>query len=173
MPGWQVVLGELLAPVAILTGLLWLVLLTAGLSLGPFGPYLTWLTPTLRITGGVCLAVVIPPLVALQLLVPNAAVVLFPGWFQSGAARSGGIDVMGQRLIFGFGQMFVLLLALLPLVFSAVILVAAFYWIIGTTAAVIFATGAVLVVLIGEVWCGVWLIGERFEKLDLSAEGRP
>jgi len=35
---------------------------------------------------------------------------------------------------------------------------------------VIIATLAVLIVLVGEVWCGLWLLGDRFEKLDLSSE---
>jgi hypothetical protein len=172
LAGWQVLLGELLAPVAILSGLLWLALLAAGLILTPHGADLAWLTPGLRATAGVCLALIVPPLVALQLLVPNAAVVVFPGWFQSGRTRGGGIDVMGQRLIFVFGQMFVLLLALLPLVLAAVVLILAFSWLIGAAAAVVLATVAVLAVLVGELWCGLWLVGERFEKLDLSAEIR-
>ncbi len=172
LPGWQLLLGELLAPVVILSGFLWLALLTIALTLVPHGASMAWLTLGVRATGGVCLALIVPPLVALQLLVPNAAAVLFPGWFQSGRTRGGGFDVMGQRLIFGLGQMLVLLFALLPLVFAAVVFVAAFYWLIGLVAAVVLATAAVLVVLAGEVWCGVWLIGERLEKMDLSAELR-
>ena len=37
----------------------------------------------------------------------------------------------------------------------------------------ILATLLALTVLTGEVWCGLWLLGERFEQLDLAAELRP
>ena len=41
---------------------------------------------------------------------------------------------------------------------------------VGPVAAVLVATVVVLVVLLGEAWCGLWLLGERFEKLDLSTD---
>ncbi len=171
LAGWQVVLGGLLAPTAILSGLLWLALLAGGLAVHLRGGPAAGALGT-QLTAWVCLVLIAPPLVALQLLVPNAATVLFPGWFQSGAARGGGIDVMGQRLIFMFGQLFVLLLAMLPAGLAALVLILAFKWLIGTAAAVVLAAVAVLVILVGELWCGVWLIGVRFEKIDLSAELR-
>jgi len=31
----------------------------------------------------------------------------------------------------------------------------------------------VLAVLLGELWLGLWFLGGRFEKLDLSSELRP
>jgi hypothetical protein len=40
-------------------------------------------------------------------------------------------------------------------------------------AAVILAAVAVILVLAGEIWCALWWLGERFEKLDLSSELRP
>ena len=44
--------------------------------------------------------------------------------------------------------------------------------VLGSTITVLIATLAVLAVLIGEVWCAVRWLGQRFEKLDLSAELR-
>ena len=173
LPGWQLLLGELLAPVAILSGLLWLALLTAGLALVPDDGLAEWLTPGLRLTGGACLALLAPPLLALQLLVPNAAVVVFPGWFQSGRTRGGGIDVMGQRLIFVFGQMILIVLALLPAALVALGAVVTLFWIIGLPTALCCATAGVLVILFGELWLGLTWLGKRFEKLDLSAELQP
>jgi len=38
---------------------------------------------------------------------------------------------------------------------------------------VVFATIAVALVLLAELWCGLWWLGRRFEKLDLSSEPRP
>ena len=173
LAGWQIVLGELLTPVAILTGLLWLALLAAALALGPRAATIPWLTPGFRLTAGICLAAVAPVLCALQLLIPNAAALVFPAWFQATRQRGGGIDVMGQRLIFVFGQLLVILLALAPAVLGAALVIFASQWLIGATAAVILATLLALTVLTGEVWCGLWLLGERFEQLDLAAELRP
>ena len=44
---------------------------------------------------------------------------------------------------------------------------------IGPAPAISIAGMTMLVTLIGEVWCGLWLLGQRFEKLDLSSELRP
>ena len=170
--GWQVVLGEMLTPVAILTALLWLALLTLTLSFHPHS--LGWLTPSLRMTLAVCLVPLIPVLCALQLLVPNAATLLFPAWAQSMRNRTErGIEMMGQRLIFVGGQFLVLLFVLLPAALGGSALIFATQWLIGPVAAVAVAALAVLVILVAEVWCGLWWIGERFEKFDLSAELRP
>ncbi len=51
----------------------------------------------------------------MQLLVPNAAAVIFPAWMQTVSNRGEhGLDVMGQRIIFMPGQLFVTALALVP-----------------------------------------------------------
>jgi ABC-2 type transport system permease protein len=170
--GWQVVLGEMLTPIAILTAFLWLALLTLMLSFHPHS--LSWLTPELRIIVGLSLVPLLPVLCALQLLVPNAATLLFPAWAQSMRNRTErGIEMMGQRLIFVGGQFLVLLFVLLPAALGGFALIFATQWLIGSVAAVAVAALAVLVILVAEVWCGLWWIGERFEKFDLSAELRP
>jgi hypothetical protein len=173
LAGWQVVLGGLLAPTAILTGLLWLALLAAACALEPHAVHLPWFSTGLRVSAGLALALVIPPLCVLQLLVPNAAALVFPAWFQATRQRGGGIDLMGQRVIFGIGQLLTMVLALLPAVLTAGTLIFITQWIIGLPAAVVLAAVAVLLVLAGEIWCALWWLGERFEKLDLSSELRP
>lgn len=171
--GWQVILGELLTPMAILTGMTWLAVLSAHLLFTPTGNLARSLTPALQTTCAVGIAAVAPPLLALQLLVLNGATLIFPGWFQTARGQGGGIEVMGQRLIFIFGNLVVMLTALLPAACAAGLLIFCTQWLIGGTAAVILATVVVLAVLVGEVWCGIWWLGRRFEKFDLSAELRP
>ncbi len=112
--GWQIVLGELLTPVVILTGILWLGLLTAALGLGSLPGTSAWFTPGFRMTGALCLALVAPLLCLLQLMVPNGATLLFPSWAQATRTRERGIDVMGQRIIFVLGQLLVVVIALIP-----------------------------------------------------------
>ena len=170
--GWQVVLGQLLTPVAILTGALWLVLLTLLLAFHP--TRLDWLTPALRLTIGASLVPILPVVCALQLLVPNAAALLFPAWVQTLRNRSErGIEMLGQRLIFVAGQLLVVGFALLPAALGALLLVFATQWLIGLVAAVALAAVAVLVILVAEVACGLWWLGQRFERFDLSSELRP
>ena len=173
LAGWQIILGEILTPIAILTGLLWLNLLALVLALAPMADKITWLTPGFRLTAGLCLAGVIPVLFALQLLIPNAAALLFPAWFQATRQRSGGIDVMGQRLIFVFGQLLVILLSLFPAILGAALVIFASQWLIGASAAVVLGTLVALTILGVEVACGLWWLGERFEKFDLATELRP
>jgi hypothetical protein len=171
LAGWRVVLGELLAPIVVLSGLVWLGLLAWLVGLhGQQPPQLSpvWFGPGMRIVFVACAAALTPLVIALELLVPNAAPVLFPGWFQAIRTPGGGIDLMGQRLIFGFGQVFVVLLALLPGAATAGLLVFSVQWFAGPAIAVIFATLVVMVVLLGELWCGIWWVGQRFEKLDVS-----
>jgi hypothetical protein len=177
LPGWRVLLGELLAPIAILTGIVWLGLLAWYLGLrGHQPPQLSvvWLSSDMRVVFALCSAFAAPVVVAIELLIPNAVPLLFPSWFQAVRTPGGGIDLMGQRLIFGFGQVLVVLLALLPAIGTAALLVFILHWALGVAAAiaVIVATLAVVVVLLGEFWCGLWWLGERFEKFDLSAEPR-
>ena len=170
--GWQVLLGELLTPLAILTSMLWLALLAFALSFEP--PNLPWLTPGLRLVGIGASALVIPLLCALQLLIPNAAAVLFPGWMQATRHRGErGIEMLGQRIIFVFGQLFVIVIALLPAVLGAGILIFVLQWLVGLVVAVAITTIAVVVILGAEIACGLWWLGQRFERLDLAAELRP
>ena len=172
LAGWQVVLGEILTPVAILTGVLWLALLTIALTLQPGGNTAEWLTPAVRLTFALAIALVTPALVTLQLIVPNAAALLFPSWFQLTRTRGGGPEVVGQRMIFFFAQVFTMAFALLPAGLAAVAAGFMFWWLLGPAGTVAIAALAVLAVLVGEAWCALWWLGRRFEKLDLSAELR-
>lgn len=171
LPGWRIVLGELLAPTLVITGVIWLGLIAWVLGLHGHQPpqlSLVWLGPAMRMVFCGCLAAVAPFLVALELLVPNAAPVVLPGWFHAIRTPSAGIDLMGQRLIFGFGQVIVIVLALLPAVLTAAVLIFVTQWFAGPAVAVVFATLAVIAVLAAELWCGVWWVGGRFEKLDIG-----
>ena len=172
LPGWQIVFGELLAPLAILTGILWLLLLAAALNLHPGEASPPWLTEPLRLGGFAGLALLTPVIVTIQLLVPNAAALLFPGWFQATRVRGGGPEVIGQRMIFFFAQILTMIAALLPAAGLGALLVFILHWLIGPLAAVAVATLTAAALLVGEIWCVLWWLGERFEKLDLSAELR-
>jgi hypothetical protein len=168
--GWQVVLGELLTPAAILTALFWLLLLLALLLTNSLPPRAQIAAPELRWTIGVCLAVVLPLVCLLQLMVPNAATLLFPSWARSGRSRDRGIDVMGQRLIFVAGQILVILCALLPVAIVGLLVWFAAHWFASAAVSTAITTIAVLVMLGLEACLGLWWLGHRFEVFDLSSE---
>ncbi len=178
LPGWQIVLGELLTPVAILTGVLWLALLSVALTFPPPGRDWVWLTPPVRIVGTLGLAVIMPALVSLQLLVPNAAALFFSGWFQTTRNRGGGPEVVGQRMIFFFAQTLTMVAALIPAALAGAVPFAIAFLLgqQGTLALAlssVASAGLILAVLVAEIATGVRLLGARFEQLDLSAELRP
>jgi ABC-2 type transport system permease protein len=170
--GWQIVLGELLTPIAMLTALLWLELLAITLTFPAKG--FGWLTPELRTALLVSLAVLALPFCALQLLVPNAVTVMFPAWMQAVGNRSEhGLDVMGQRIIFVAGQAFVAVVALLPAALAASLLFFGSQWLLGAPFAALLAATGVFAVLAAEFWFGLRWLGARFEAFDLSSELRP
>jgi hypothetical protein len=175
LQGWQVVLGELLTPVAILSAVLWTLLLATASALCFVQGNPEWPSRGQFVVAGLCAACVVPPVCALELLVPNAAMLYFPAWHQAvqQPGRSGGIEMVGQRLIFGAGQVLAIALMLLPAAVAAFLIVFATQWLIGVPAALILATLAVLCIAAGEIWIGLWVLGARFEKLDITSELRP
>ena len=173
LPGWRVVLGSVLAPTMLLASIAWLLVFAAALAFYPGHGKVLWLTPQLRVAGVVAITVILPALCALQLLVPNAATMLFPAWAPTGRPATGGMDVMGQRMIFFIGQFLCLLLVLMPAIFTAWFTWFITQWVIGSAAAVLLAVVPVLGILALELWLGVHWIGLRFEVLDISAELRP
>ncbi len=170
--GWQVALGEILAPAVILTGVQWLLLLVAA---GGFWRAGIDLSSALLLAMTVGAAILLPMFNVISLLIPNAAVLLFPGWFQTGKDAPQGIEATGQRLIFALGQLLALVVALVPAggVFVGILLLFKFWFANyagSLVLAVPIAAAAATVVLTAEAGLGIMLLGWLFERLDISAE---
>ncbi len=164
--GWQIALGEILAPVAVLITFQWLLLLVgSGLLV-----YLSGAKTTLFLAIAAGAAVLLPVLDVLLLLIPNAAVLLFPSWIQTGKDSPRGIEATGQRLIFALGQLLVLLLALLPAAAAFAGVFFLFRLALGPAAAVPPAAIAATVVVAVEAGFGVMLLGKLFERFDVTEE---
>ena len=103
LEGWRLALGELLAPTAVLTLIIWLCILVSAFTVDTSGD-IGWLTPGVRAVIALCLGLVTPLLCFIQLIVPNMLLILPPSWYQVTRARGGGIELMGQRMILGIGQ---------------------------------------------------------------------
>jgi hypothetical protein len=168
LPGWQVVLGELLAPTAILSAIQWtiLMLLVILFSRIPGGPEVAWRE---RFAVGLAATFLCPAVNFISLLIPNAGVLLFPAWLQSGPGSPHGIEATGQRLIFLLGQLFVFALALVP----ALALGVGVYWLLSfwmPWLVVVPLSGLAGTLLLAiEIALGVLLLGRLFERLDASA----
>ena len=165
--GAQIALGQLSTPVAMLVPFQWLLLLVAALAFAPGTP---WLTPTLLAAFALAAVLLLPMLCMLMLCVPFAGVLLFPGWASMG--RGGGIDVMGQRMIFGGVFLLALAIVLLPAGGVAAVLLFALRGIGGAALAVAVASLAGAGVLVGELALLVRWLGTRIERFDLSTELR-
>ena len=166
--GWQIALGEILAPAVILTGVQWLLLIVAVACSAPFAHGKMSGAFVLALGAGV--AVVLPALNLISLLIPNAAVLLFPGWFQAGRQGPQGIEATGQRLIFALGQFLAFVLSLIPAAaafFGVFLLVKMFA---GPALGVAAAAVTAALVLAVEAGLGLVLLGRLFERFDLSAE---
>jgi ABC-2 type transport system permease protein len=168
LPGWQLALGELLAPAAILTCIQWLLLVvilgmfwqTRGLGLGQ---------PE-RLGLGFGVALILPLLNLIILEIPNAAALAFPAWFQSGRGGAQGIEATGQRLIFMLGQLLGIFVALIP---AAALFAGVFFAgrLLFSAAIVIpIASIAAAMVLAVEAALGIVLLGWLFNRFDVAAE---
>jgi hypothetical protein len=166
MRGWQIALGEILAPVAVLAACQWLLLLVgAGLLF-----YLPVKQEALFLAIAIGAAILLPMIDVLLLLIPNAAVLLFPSWIQTGKDSPRGIETTGQRLIVALGQLLVLALALLPAVIAFVGVFFLLKLALDPAAAVPFAALVAAIILAVEAGFGVMLLGRLFERFDLSEE---
>lgn len=166
--GWEIVLGELLAPTAILAGVQWVLLLVSGVLL--------WNAPGSHLSRpeivgiGTGAALIVPVLNLIVLQIPNAAVLLFPAWLQTGKDRSQGIEVTGQRIIAVLAQLLVFIATLVPaaLGFGAAYFTTQLF--LGRFVAIIPASLAATGILAAEAALGIVLLGKLFERFDVSSE---
>lgn len=169
--GRTVVLGE--------TGALVLVLaLVAGaLATGAF--LLTLPNPSLPPVGDrlailVGLLAGIPAILAVFVLVQNAAVLIFPAWVAVGPQRAVGLEATGQRLLTTVGSLLALVVALLP----AAVLFAVAMWLAGVSGvsgpwSVAVGAMAGSATVGGECWLAVQVLGGVFDRMDPSSAGIP
>jgi hypothetical protein len=106
----------------------------------------------------------------LALLIPNAAVLFFPAWFQLGKDTPRGFETMGQQLILMFGQMLALLLGLVPAAIGFGLLFAGGSFIHWPLLGLVLGAFAAAIILAVEAGLGIKLLGGVFERFDVSGE---
>jgi len=169
--GWRLALGELLAPTLLLSLVLWFTIAAAAAAFDPAGRFEA-VTPAVRATIAACLALAAPLVCLIQLIVPNTIMVLFPGWYQAARSRTAGVEMFGQRIIFGLAQFLFALVVLLPAAGWAGVVAVCSYPLVGVAGAAL--TGSLMAgfILVAEAAVGLWWLGERFGHFDLSGELR-
>src|SRR5664280_459307 len=121
--------------------------------------------------GMVGVGLLVPPVVGLMTGIPFAATLYFPSWMSAVGQAGGGLDAMGQRMIFAGGFLVVLAAALLPAALAAGVPYFIVLWTADSPAAALVAgAGAASLVLIGELAAVVWWLGGRYDRFDLSTE---
>lgn len=170
LTGWQVVLGELMAPWFVLTatqwglGLLVVTFLPAPAGMGDVGMLE-------RGTVLVGMAMLGPSVSMVNLCLQNGAALLFPAWvlISPGQAR-GGFEVLGQRMIVYVGQMLGLLVSLVPAAVAGVVVYLLVGWVLGGWLGFGVASGAVAAVLGLESAVAIRCLGWLWDHTDLSRE---
>lgn len=163
-----VVRGQLLWPGALITAGAWTMLAVAMLL---SGTTLTKVSLGWRMSGGVALAILAPPLVFSQLTIHNAVALMFPAWVPLGNQRPRGLDAMGQRLIMLGGTWLLLILSAVPGALAGGVVWFALGRFIGPAALV--PAAVVCTVIVGlEVLAATEALGPAYERLDMLAVER-
>jgi hypothetical protein len=169
MRGWQIALGEVLAPSVMLAAVQWLLLVIAFVVCPPeFHGHGVPLASKLAIA--LTAAIVLPCVDFLAMLIPNASVLLFPAWFQLGKEAPRGFETTGQQLILMFGQILVLLISLIPAGIAFAVLFFMAHWLVGWEPGLLLGGIGGAAVLAFEGFLGIKLLGGIFERFDLSEE---
>jgi hypothetical protein len=165
--GAAIVRGEVLAPTVMLSAVVWMLVLLAGvLSSRDLFAVSTVAFGRLSLVGAVL--VLAPGIILTQVVVQNAMAAFFPAWVIAGDARSRGVDVMGQRLLMTGALVLALAIALVPAAFAAVIVGAAIHAFTGLVPIVASAAAASAVLAV-EAALGIEIIGRAVDRADIGA----
>jgi hypothetical protein len=167
LPGWQIVLGEVLAPIAILTIAQWILITLAAIFIAPSGGNLSHAQ---FLAGAVAVGIMAPSINLIMLLIPNAVAVLLPSWVRFDKNAPRGFENFGQNIILAIGTVVVMAGVMLPagLAFTAVLLLGV--WLLSLTPALLLAAVAGAAVVIGEAAVAIYFLGKAFERFDVSGE---
>jgi hypothetical protein len=168
--GERLVAAEIAAPLLIIS-ILEIILLVTSSALLQFVPDLGraafFATPQFVV---VALLFAIP-ICAMQLLLRNAAVILFPGWALRSPEEARGFAVTGQRIVMLAAMTLTIAISLVP---AAVVFAPAFYisrHFFGDNSLVLaVATMPSVAVVVVEVWFLIRFLGGQFETIDVTNE---
>lgn len=161
--GAALVRGELLAPALVLTSGVWASLAVALVLSNGFD--LGGLSLADRAWLALAAAVAAPSLLLAQLVIQNAAVVVFPGWIPAGANRPRGVEAMGQQMLMFAGTLLLMTLGVLPAAAVAAVGGFVLFQLIGC-AGLVPAALAFSAALVAECLLAIELLGRLIERTD-------
>ncbi len=168
LPGWQIVLGEVLAPMAILTAAQWLLIALGAVFISPaVGDASLSLH---KAVDALAAGILVPTVDLIMLLIPNAVALLLPSWVRFDKNAPRGFENFGQNIILAIGTVLVMLGVMLPagLVMAGVVLLGS--WLLSLTPAILLAAVAGAAVVLTEAGVAIYFLGHAFERFDVSAE---
>ena len=170
LTGATLLRGELLAPMVMLTSIVWLLILAALMLSGriPTDGSVVLTIALNRVSYAAAAMLAAPALILAQLVVQNGIAIAFPGWVTVGVSRARGIEVTGQRMLMVAGTLIALVLAILPAAIAAAVVTVAVYW---TTHTIIVVVPALTLaaVMVMECWLAVEALGRLLDRTDINA----
>jgi hypothetical protein len=167
--GADLVAGEAMGPVTVLTAIAWASFLVGFVvSLGFDVP---GFSVSERIAALLAAGIAAPALLCVTTLIQNAAVLFFPAWITVGPARTAGVEMIGQRLVTMVGSQVLLVVALIPALVMASVAIAV-GGLAGVTGVWLAVPGALALAgtLAFEARLAVVWLGRVFERSDPAAE---
>jgi hypothetical protein len=167
--GVQMILGQILAPLAILCSI--------QMLLCPFGIFFLVMSGAFSVGVGVALLATIvflyPAYAMLGLLVHNAMVLYFPDWASGFSDQKRGIESMGMRIVYFVIMLAAVGLLLLPAILAAGIGVMLGLLIVGReawTAVMVVMAMAAGAILAAECFFFIKFLGKKYESFDFATE---
>lgn len=160
----SLIAAELAAPLVVISAFELVLLLVSVFALQFGGHYFDFFTTPEFV---VCAFVFVVPVMAIQLLIQNGAMIVFPAWNMSPDNR--GFSAIGQRFLLLLGNLLTLTVALIPaaLVFFPSLWLA--HRIHGAGPfGLLLATIPAVGVLVGEIFIGHKLLAAQFEDIDIA-----
>lgn len=165
MRGYALVGAELLGPAVVITGIAfvgWTTAFIASLASPAVTLPLAW-----RVALLACAALLTPPIVALLVLVQNAAALLFPAWSAIGPERATGFEATGQRIVTFLGTTITLTVAVIPAAIVGLVAAVVAHALGGGPIAMGLSGTIVAAPVLGaECWIAVRLLGPVLERLE-------
>jgi ABC-2 type transport system permease protein len=162
--------GELLAPLALLTAIAWLLILAVLMLSGqiPMDGAMATQLITNRVPYAAAAMLAAPALILAQLVVQNGFAIAFPAWAAIGVSRARGVEIMGQRMLMLAGNLIVLALSILPAAIIAALVAGAAY-LATHTISVVMPALIMAAVMIAECWLAVEALGRVLDRTDVNA----
>ena len=165
--GEWIVSAEMAAPLALISAAELVLLMTAWALAAHVDKFADFGRPEYAVIA----IIFIVPITAIELLIQNAIVILFPAWTavpSREAAR--GFLAMGQRVLLMVGQVITLCFAAIPAAIVGVpCLLLAQRFLSGGIALAVSAVPPAAV-LVAEIWIAIRLLGAQFDAIDVTTD---